>query len=154
KARIVPVRIGNSVVQVTTSSVAQGINYAAELCAAEETRVHVMSMSMGGVASAAWADAVNKAYDAGIVYVAAAGNNFSAVIFGFPTHQIVYPARFRRVIAACGVMADRRPYYGLRTGTMQGNWGPRGAMATALSAYTPNIAWARWGCSDIVRMDG
>src|SRR5262249_54019896 len=68
KARIVPVRIGNSVVQVTTSSVAQGINYAAELCAAEETRVHVMSMSMGGVASAAWADAVNKAYDAGIVY--------------------------------------------------------------------------------------
>ena len=33
KARIVPVRIGNSVVQITTSSVTQGINYAIELCA-------------------------------------------------------------------------------------------------------------------------
>ncbi len=154
KARIVPVRIGNSVVQFTTSSVAQGINYAADLCANEATRVHVMSMSMGGVASAAWADAVNKVYEAGVLYVAAAGNNYSAGFFGFPTHQIVYPARFRRVIAACGVMADRRPYYGLKAGTMQGNWGPQGSMATAMSAFTPNIAWARWGCSQIVRMDG
>ena len=111
-------------------------------------------MSMGGVASAAWADAVNKAYEAGIVYVAAAGNNISAGFFGFPTHQIVYPARFRRVIAACGIMADRRPYYGLKAGTMQGNWGPESSMATAMSAFTPNVAWARWGCSDIVRMDG
>jgi hypothetical protein len=109
---------------------------------------------MGGVASAAWAEAVNRAYEAGIVYVAAAGNNISAGFFAFPTHQIVYPARFRRVIAACGVMADRRPYYGLKAGTMQGNWGPQGAMATALSAYTPNIAWARWGCEQIVLMDG
>jgi hypothetical protein len=154
QARIVPVRIGNSVVQLTTSSVAQGINYAAGLCADPQTRIDVMSMSMGGVASAAWADAVNQAYEAGIVYVAAAGNNYSAGFFGFPTHQIVYPARFRRVIAACGIMADGRPYYGLKAGTMQGNWGPDGSMATALSAFTPNVSWAVWGCSDIVRMSG
>jgi hypothetical protein len=155
EARIVPLRIGNSVVQLTTSAVAQGIAYAASLCDDEATRVHVMSMSMGGVASAAWADAVNRAYEAGIVFVAAAGNNISAGWFGgFPTRHIVYPARFRRVIAACGVMADRRPYYGLRTGTMQGNWGPEGAMASALAAFSPNIAWARWGCEKIVRMNG
>jgi len=155
KARITPVRIGNSVVQLTTSAVAQGIAYAASLCDNETTRVHVMSMSMGGVASAAWADAVNKVYDAGIVFVAAAGNNISAgFLGGFPTRQIVYPARFRRVIAACGVMADRRPYYGLKRGMMQGNWGPEGAMASALGAFTPNIAWARWGCDNIVRMNG
>lgn len=154
KAKIVPVRVGNSVVQLTTSSVAKGINYAVELCQNPQTRIDVISMSMGGVASAAWADAVNKAYDAGIIYVAAAGNNISAGFFGFPTHQIVYPARFRRVIAACGVMADRRPYYGLSAGTMQGNWGPEGSMATALSAYTPNVPWARWGCPNIVGMDG
>src|SRR4051794_34774394 len=72
QARIVPVRVGNSVVQIRTSDVARGINYAAELCADPETAVHVISMSMGGVASAAWADAVNKAYSAGIVFVAAA----------------------------------------------------------------------------------
>jgi hypothetical protein len=155
QARIVPVRIGNSVVQLTTSAVAQGIAYAASLCDDEATRVHVISMSMGGVASAAWADAVNKAFEAGIVFVAAAGNNISAGWFGgFPTRQIVYPARFRRVIAACGVMADGRPYYGLSRGMMQGNWGPEGAMASALAAYTPNIPWARWGCKNIVRMNG
>ncbi len=94
-AQIVPIRVGNSVVQLTTSAVAKGINYAVELCASPETRIDVISMSMGGVASAAWADAVNKAYEAGIVFVAAAGNNYA----GLPTRQIVYPARFRRVLA-------------------------------------------------------
>ena len=154
RSEIVPIRVGNSVVQLTTGNVAQGIRYAVDLCSDEQTRVHVMSMSMGGVASAAWADAVNLAYEAGIFFVAAAGNNYSAGLFGFPTHQVVYPARFRRVVAACGVMANRNPYYGMRTGTMQGNWGPEGAMTTALSAYTPNIAWARFGCENIVRMNG
>src|SRR5262249_42662733 len=86
QAEIVPVRVGNSVVQILTSTVAKGISYAVDLCASEQTRVHVMTMSMGGVASAAWADAVNMAYDTGIVYVAAAGNNFSAGFFGVPTH--------------------------------------------------------------------
>ncbi|MCS7466838.1 S8 family serine peptidase [Stieleria sp. ICT_E10.1] len=154
QTRIVPLRVGNSVVQLTTSSVARAIHYAAQLCDRKRTCVHVISMSMGGVASQAWADAVNQAYEAGIVYVAAAGNNFSAGVFGVPTHKIVYPARFRRVIAACGVMADRTPYYDLRFGTMQGNWGPQSAMATALSAYTPNVPWARIGCNNLVSMDG
>lgn len=154
-AEIVPIRVGNSVVQLTTSAVAHGINYAVQLCANEATRIHVMSMSMGGVASNAWADAVNAAYEAGIVYVAAAGNNYSVGgLGGFPTRHIVYPARFRRVIAACGVMADRTPYFGLSLGTMQGNWGPSGAMATALAAFTPNIPWAQWGCAGIVCMNG
>jgi subtilisin family serine protease len=153
-AEIVPIRIGTSVVQLLTSSVASGIAYAVQLCAADSTRIHVLSMSMGGVASVAWADAVNMAYEAGIVFVAAAGNNFSAGGFGFPAQSIVYPARFRRVIAACGAMANRRPYFGLPTGTMQGNWGPQSKMATAMAAYTPNIAWAELGCSGIVDMDG
>lgn len=153
-AEVIPVRVGNSVVQLYTSSVAAGIDYAARLCSDETTRVNVMSMSMGGVASQAWADAVNKAYEAGIVYVCAAGNNFSAGLFGVPTRFIVYPARFRRVIAACGVMADGRPYFGLKFGKMQGNWGPASKMATAMSAYTPNLPWAKLGCADIVDMDG
>ena len=153
-AEVVPVRVGKSVVQLLTSNIAKGINYAVELCSDEATRIHVISMSMGGVASQAWADAVNMAYEAGIVFVAAAGNNFSAGIFGFPTHNIVYPARFKRVIAACGVMANRRPYYSLPFGTMQGNWGPASKMATAMSAYTPNVSWAELGCSGIVDMKG
>lgn len=153
-AEVVPLRIGSSVVQLQTSSVARGIDYATQLCGDEATRVHVLSMSMGGVASAAWADAVNLAYEAGIVLVTAAGNNISSGFFGFPGRLIVYPARFRRVIAACGVMANRRPYYGLPFGTMQGNWGPPSKMATAMAAYTPNIAWAELGCARLVDMDG
>jgi subtilisin family serine protease len=154
EAEIVPLRVGTSVVQLKTSSVAAAISYATELGHDGSTAVHVLSMSMGGVASQAWADAVNKAYEAGLVFVAAAGNNFSAGLFGLPTRLIVYPARFRRVIAACGVMADGRPYFGLPVGTMQGNWGPASKMATALAAFTPNMPWAELGCSGIVDMDG
>ena len=153
EAEIIPVRVGNSVVQLLTSTVAAGIHYAAELCANPATEVHVLSMSMGGVASAAWADAVNLAYEAGIVLVTASGNNFSAGFFGFPTHFIVYPARFRRVLAACGVMANRAAYYDLPFHTLQGNWGPHSKMATALSAYTPNTCWAKLGCQHLVNMD-
>ena len=143
-AEIVPIRIGTSVVQLKTSTVTKGIMYAVELCARDETRIHVLSMSMGGVASAAWADAVNLAYEAGIVFVAAAGNNFSAGFFGFPTRAIVYPARFRRVIAACGVMANRRPYYGLPFRTMQGNWGPASKMATAVQPSRRTCRGPSW----------
>ncbi len=153
-AEVVPVRVGKSVIQLLTSNIAKGINYAVELCAREQTRVHVISLSMGGIASAAWADAVNMAYESGIVFVAAAGNNFSAGLFPFPARSIVYPARFKRVIAACGVMADRRPYYNLPAGTMQGNFGPASKMATAMSAFTPNTSWAQIGCPQIVDMNG
>jgi subtilisin family serine protease len=152
-AEIVPIRVGTSVVQILTSSVASGIHRAAELCSNHTTAIHVLSMSMGGLASTAWADAVDFAYESGIVLVTAAGNNFSAGFFGFPTHFIVYPARFRRVLAACGIMANRAPYYGLSFHTMQGNWGPHSKMATALSAYTPNTCWAKLGCEELVNMD-
>ena len=57
---------------------------------------------MGGLALQAWADAVNALYELGIFIVTAAGNNFG----NLPTRNIVYPARFKRVVAACGVMAE------------------------------------------------
>ncbi|MEM9065193.1 MAG: S8 family serine peptidase [Planctomycetota bacterium] len=147
-AMIIPIRVGNSVVQLKTSSVASGIKHAVDVGA------HVLSMSMGGVASHAWADAVNLAYESGLVLVTAAGNNVSAGAFGLPTRYTVYPARFRRVLAACGVMADGTPYYGLRIGKLQGNWGPRSKANTSLSAYTPNAPWAQHGCPKVVDMDG
>jgi hypothetical protein len=113
--------------------------------------VDVVSMSMGGVASRAWAEVVNRAYDKGIVMVTAAGNNFPLT-----PESIVYPARFRRVIAACGVMADGRPYIRDNVGfrDMAGNYGPDSKMDTALAAYTPNMPWAEINCRAIVDMDG
>ncbi len=144
EAKVVPVRIANSVIQLWTSTVAKGFGYARQIGA------DVVSMSLGGLPSLAWADAVNSAYDAGIVIVCAAGNNFG----GFPVSGIVWPARFNRVIAACGIMADGRPYFHLPINIMQGNYGPASAMKTAMAAYTPNIPWLRIGCTDVVDLDG
>jgi len=144
-ASIIPVRIADSVVRFTTTSMVLGIKHALE------KNAHVLSMSMGGVASDMLADAVNLAYDRGLIMVAAAGNNFADL----PSpNSVVFPARFNRVLAACGVMADGRPYYDLAPGTMQGNWGPASKMTSALGGYTPNVPWARIGCSSIVNMSG
>ena len=142
-ATIIAMRIANSVVHFSTSSVAAAIN------AAREERADVVSMSMGGLPSRAWADAVNLAYDAGVTIICAAGNTY-----GNPPTSIVYPARFKRVIAACGVMADGKSYDSLPLFVMHGCSGPDSKMGTALSAYTPNIPWARLGCRNIVDLNG
>src|SRR5262249_34991686 len=67
---------------------------------------------------------------------------------------VVYPARFDRVTAACGVMADKTPYLNLPPDKMEGNAGPGSKMATAVSAYTPNTPWARLGAPNWVDLDG
>ncbi len=147
RAEIVPLRVAESVVLWRTSAFAEAIKYLLTLNSNPETRIDVVSMSMGGLASEAWVQAVNSAYDKGLFLVTAAGNNF-----GLPK-SIVYPARFRRVLAACGVMADFRPYADLWF-HMSGNYGPDSKMDTALAAFTPNIPWAEIGSPDIVDWDG
>ena len=142
-AKILPVRIADWVVRLTTGTMVQGIDYA------RQQGAQVLSMSMGGLASQALVDAVNLAYDHGLVMVTAAGNNFTIT-----PRSIVYPARYNRVLAACGVMGDGHAYAGLALGTMQGNYGPPSKMATALGAYTPNVPWAEIDCRKIVDMDG
>jgi Subtilase family len=147
---VVPIRVANSVVLFKNSSIAQALDYVHSLANDPNKRVHVITMSMGGLASHAWADAVNALYELGVFIVTAAGNNFGS----FPTHNIVYPARFKRVVAACGVMADGRPYADLPFKTMAGNYGPGSKMSTALSGFTPNVPWARLACSQIVDHSG
>lgn len=145
EAEVIPVRIANSVVHFRTSEMAAGLEYATEMGCA------VVSLSMGGVPSQAWADAVNRAYEAGVVICAAAGNNIS----GYPVTSIVYPARFGRVIAACGITADFAPYYQSgRHGRMQGNFGLDGKMGSAIAAFTPNTPWATMGCSALIDRNG
>jgi subtilisin family serine protease len=136
-AEVVCCRISPSVVLFKTSAFAEAINYLVGLTR-NGIPVHVVSMSMGGAPSKAWADAVNAAYEAGITLVTASGNNFN----GLPTTHVVYPARFGRVIAACGVTHDLFPYHSTKLGEMQGCYGPERLMARALSAYTPNTPWA------------
>ena len=144
-AHIIPIRIADWVVRFSTSTMVQGFEHA------RGHGIYVLSMSMGGLTSAALADAINLAYDAGVVMVTAAGNNFA----GTPMPKsIVFPARYGRVLAACGVMANGRAYAGLHPGTMQGSYGPMSKMTTALGAYTPNVPWAVIDCGKVVEMDG
>ncbi len=147
---VIPIRVANSVVLFKTSSIAKALDYVHELFGDPSKRAHVITMSMGGLASQAWCDAVNALYELGVFLVTAAGNNFG----NLPTHNIVYPARFKRVVAACGVMANGSPYADLPLNIMAGNYGPPSKMATAMAAFAPNTPWAKLGCSLIVDHDG
>lgn len=137
-------RIAPTVVLMKTSAFANALQYLVQL-SYNGTPIHVVSMSMGGAPSKAWADAVNAAYDAGITLVTAAGNHFN----GLPTRHVIYPARFGRVIAACGVTHDFKPYATKLVGEMQGCYGPMQHMKKALAAFTPNTPWASVSSGDI-----
>jgi hypothetical protein len=147
---VVPIRVANRVELFYNSAIAKAFDYVHELCQKPDTAVQVVTMSMGGLASRAWADAVNALYDLGVVLVTAAGNNFG----NLPTRNIVYPARFNRVVAACGVMADHKPYADLPLKKMAGNYGPSSKMRTAVAGYTPNVPWAKFDCESTIDFDG
>ncbi|MBO0950616.1 S8/S53 family peptidase [Fibrella forsythiae] len=149
---IVPIRIAKSVVLFRTRAFVQALEYVISLYDDTTTRCHIVTMSMGGLASQAWADVVNQAYEKGIFIVSAAGNNFGRVT----PRTLVYPARFGRVVAACGVTFDGSPYYRPHTSlsVMQGNFGPRRCMGSAIAAFTPNVPWAKIDCDHIVSLAG
>ncbi|MGB7924428.1 MAG: S8 family serine peptidase [Pyrinomonadaceae bacterium] len=143
-AEVLPLRVADSVVLLRTSALARALNYAVE------QNCDVATLSMGGVPSRAWGEAVDRAYEAGLCICAAAGNHV-----GFtPPHTLVYPARYSRVIAVCGVMADGRPYADLKGTALEGSFGPDSAMKAAIAAYTPNIPWALFMCGAVLRLNG
>lgn len=152
---IVPIRIAKSVVLFKSGAFVRAMDYIInELGREESTRVHVVSMSMGGLPSNAWADVVNSAYEKGIFIVTAAGNNYKKL----PTRTMVFPARFNRVVAACGVSYDLSPYAKPRGEgnfhIMEGNYGPQALMNTAIAAFTPNVCWATHRYNDVVGIRG
>jgi hypothetical protein len=153
ESQIIPVRIADSVIHFYSSAMADGITYALSpdgRSGKGATPCDVVSISMGGVPSEAWATAVNQVYEAGIVVVAASGNNFN----GIPIRGVVWPARFRRVFPVCGATYDDEGYYTSKPLVMQGNYGPRHVMRRAVAAYTPNVTWAKWAEVDVVDLDG
>jgi hypothetical protein len=147
---VVPIRVANGVALVYNSAIARAFDYVHGLSGDPLTQIHIISMSMGGLASQSWADAVNALYDAGVFIVTAAGNNQGNV----PTRNIVFPARFNRVVAACGVMADNTAYADLGMTRMAGNYGPTSKMRTAMAGWTPNVPWSRMGCPDTIDLNG
>jgi subtilisin family serine protease len=147
---VIPYRIANSVVHFYSSAMAEGISTVAKVAVEEQQRDFVCSISMGGVAIQAWADAVNAAYEAGVTVVAAAGNNFN----GAPTPYVVYPSRFNRVLTAAGATSLKEPYLQASFGVMQGCCGPPSIMRKAIAAYTPQIPWAKVGTVDTFDLNG
>lgn len=143
-AEILPLRVSDRVVLIRTSALSQALDYAVE------QRCDVVTMSMGGVPSRAWGEAVDKAYEAGVCICAAGGNHIGKL----PPKVLVYPARYNRVIAVCGVMANGRPYTGLQGSALQGSFGPESAMNGAIAAYTPNIPWPVFMCVTVIRLNG
>ena len=143
-AEIVPIRVSSSVILIRTSALARALRHAADSGCA------VATLSMGGLPTNAWAEAVDHAYLAGLTLCAAGGNRK-----GFsPPKKLVYPARYERVIAVTGAMADKTPYKDLKGAVLEGSFGPGSAMETAIAAYTPNIPWPKFGCPEITRMNG
>lgn len=148
-AGIVPIRIADNVIIWNTDAFCDGLEYAMSI------GCEVISMSMGGKPSRRMAKVINAAYEKGITIVTAAGNNFIKGFNVIGPKTIVFPARFPRVIAACGASYNHLPYdfeaqekYAAFAGVkaldvryMQGNWGPESCMQHALAAYSPNISW-------------
>jgi subtilisin family serine protease len=143
-AEVLPLRVADRVVLLRTSALARAFKYAAD------HQCDVVTLSMGGLPSQAWAEAVDALYEKGVCICAAAGNHVGAL----PPRTIVYPARYARVIAVCGVMANGAPYANLKGTTLEGSFGPSSAMGAAIAAFTPNIPWAQFGCDAAVRLNG
>lgn len=141
-AEVVPVRIGPSVIHLYTADMAQGLDYA--LAPRGGGPCDVVSLSHGGLPSNAWAEAVNRLYDGGVVVVAAAGDSFYLEIIDVATHFVVYPAAFYRVVTATGATYAKGPYVTQDFGAMQGCWGPDEVMKKAIAAYTPNVPWTAY----------
>lgn len=143
-AEIIPIRICETVALIRTSAFVDAVEYAIN------QGCEVISMSMAGAPTKAWATVVNKAYENGVVLVTAAGNSWYRGIASVSPKRLLYPARWDRVIAATGVSYNKKPYVmeaqlkekGGSSEDMQGNYGPESAMKSALAAYTPNTTWA------------
>ena len=144
-AEVVPIRICDTVALFHTKALVEAVEYAIE------TGCEIITISMAGTPSRAWAKVINKAYEKGITIVAAAGNSWVKGGKKLLPKSLLYPARFDRVIAACGVTFNQEPYVfeanswngeNLEGDFMQGNFGPKNKMDSALAAYTPNISWA------------
>jgi hypothetical protein len=129
-ASVLPVRVSPSVVHVGTRTMALGILH----CVSQGAQV--ISISLGGLPSRLWADAVNHAYEQGVVLCAAAGNHFPLRGSLRTPSSVVYPARFNRVLAVSGITQALKRYR--FNDRMSGNDGPE----VDLCAPTPDVLWA------------
>lgn len=108
-AKLIPLRVSDSVVLVSGDKMAEGVRYAID------AKAHVISISMGGVTPMpALEAAIAEALDAGIIVVAAAGNNVVTV----------NPCNMEGVVCVAGVTPDLKPWAGSSRGSRVDISGP------------------------------
>lgn len=142
-ARVISLRIGDSVALLSGKNFARAVDYAIR------QKVDVITMSMAGAPSKLMVDAINRAYEAGIVVVSAGGNKWYKGLKKLLPDSLMYPAICRRVIAVVGVNYGHEPYQikfdkatrDAGSPYMESCYGPKEAMQYALAAYTPNVVW-------------
>jgi subtilisin family serine protease len=95
QSRVVPLRAVESVIQLFDSDVARAVNYA------RLTGCHVLSISLGGKGFFGLQAAIARAVAAGMIVVAAAGNNVGIV---------VAPASYPNCLAVAATGPDDQPW--------------------------------------------
>lgn len=108
-AKLIPFRVSDSVV------ILDGLNLARAIERAADAGAHVISISMGGLASDRLHDAVVYAKNKGVIVLAAAGNCVSFVVF---------PAAYDEVVAVAACDAKREPWRGSSRGAAVDVTGP------------------------------
>jgi subtilisin family serine protease len=101
EATIVPVRAIRSVIRITQRKVAKAVDF----CVRQ--KLHVVSMSLGGLAARSLEAAIAKAVAEQLIVVCAAGNCVRIVVF---------PARYRSTIALAGSNVRDEPWRGTSRG--------------------------------------
>jgi len=102
KASLVAIRCIESVIRIRQSTVAQAVEHA------RRQGCHVITMSLGGLPSAALKTAIHRAVDQNLIVLAAAGNCVS---------WVVWPARYARCMAVAGTNAADAPWKGSSRGS-------------------------------------
>ncbi len=143
-ARVITYKISETV------AIFRGKNFRNAINKAIEDGCEVITMSMAGWPTRKMAQAINDAYEAGIVVVSAASNSFVKGPLSILPKSTLYPARWDRTIAAVGVTIDQTPYLFEKQASnnraagmeyMQMCIGPKEALETTIAAYTPNVLW-------------
>ncbi len=143
-AEVISIKISETVVLLSGKNFAQAIDYAIT------ENVDIITMSMAGWCTKTMADAVNRAYEAGVIICCATGNNWVNGIKKLIPKTVLYPARFERTIGVAGATYNHKPYvfdlHNPKTRAegglyMQMSYGPESAMGSIIAGYSPNIIW-------------
>jgi thermitase len=96
KSKLIPFRVSDSVIHFDFTNVALAIHQAVD------GKAHVISMSLGGPFPSRFLErAIDRAINHGLIVLAAAGNSWP---------WVVYPARYRQVLAIAAHNCKKKPW--------------------------------------------